>query len=478
MKLKEWFMSAFLPIFISIFPIVLLYSNNADEVTPHEILPILALFIGFALTAYLVFGICIRMPSKAALCSGVLTFVCANYAIIEKVLLIPFPRLQYWHTTAIFLMGMIAFIYFVIAKLDGTIINQISKIGTLVFAGLVLLNGILALPNAIKKMQVDALPRENMTANHENNEMPNVYYLLFDEFAGFNQIKEYYHYDNEQLVTFLSNNAFTVSYNSYNDSNSTTTVTTNLVNYDYIVTDKATELEKQELRKQGRLFQLFREKGYQVFGLSQEAPNYGLENIAATSGEEYRSASVTMGGETFTDLIIKQTFVYPFWSFGTSIAFERILNDLNFLVESDCNWGAPTFIFSHFVFPHPPFLCDKDGNTISPKDYWNWQDMNIYLEQYIYCSAKIEEIVKNILIKDPNCIIVLQSDHGARANTEPNELFPLAIQKNIFNAVYYMGKPIDEIIDQSAVNTVRCIINRLFNMDYELLEVPFDEETP
>ena len=49
MKLKKWFMSALFPTFISIFPIALLYSNNADEVAPREILPILALLVGFAL---------------------------------------------------------------------------------------------------------------------------------------------------------------------------------------------------------------------------------------------------------------------------------------------------------------------------------------------------------------------------------------------------------------------------------------------
>ncbi len=472
MKLKRWFMSALLPIFMAAFPIVLLYSNNADEVALREVLPSLALFEGLALTAYLVLSICTRTPSKAAICSGILTFVYANYAILEKVLLIPFPRLQYWHTTAIFLMVTIVLFYFIITKLDVVMAGEMSKVGTLVFAGLVLLNGVLALPNAVKKMRVDATQPVKTAVAHENLQMPNVYYLLFDEFASYNQIKEYYHYDNKQLTSFLSDNAFVVSYNSYNDSTSTTTVTANLVNYDYIVTKEATELEKQEFRKQGKLFQLFREKGYQVFGLSQEAPNYGLKNIAAQSEEGSQTAGVTMGGETFSDLIVQQTVVYPFWSFSTTKAFESILNDLNFLVESDCNWEAPTLIFSHFVFPHPPFLCDKNGNTISPKDYWNWNDMDVYLGQYMYCSAKIEEIVGNILEKDPDCIIVLQSDHGARANTEHNVSFPLEVQKNIFNAVYYRGEPIDEIIGQSGVNTVRRILNRLFDMDYEVLEVP------
>ena len=54
----------------------------------------------------------------------------------------------------------------------------------------------------------------------------------------------------------LLKDGFNISYTSHNDSISTTTVTTNLLNLNYIVNDKTSTIEKDFYRKNNYLWLL------------------------------------------------------------------------------------------------------------------------------------------------------------------------------------------------------------------------------
>ena len=67
-------------------------------------------------------------------------------------------------------------------------------------------------------------------------------------------------------------------------------------------------------------------------------------------------------------------------------------------------------------------------------------------------------------------IVHTNLDHGARHGAADN-MPTRDIRTNIFNAVYYQGDNI-EIEGLTGINTLRTVLNKLFDMDYEMLPLP------
>ena len=73
------------------------------------------------------------------------------------------------------------------------------------------------------------------------------------------------------------------------------------------------------------------------------------------------------------------------------------------------------------------------------------------------------DIVKHIVSKDPESVIVLCSDHSARGIKAGIDMC------QIFNCVYFRGEEMD-IEGLSGINTLRIILNNMFGFDYEMIE--------
>ena len=100
------------------------------------------------------------------------------------------------------------------------------------------------------------------------------------------------------------------------------------------------------------------------------------------------------------------------------------------------------------------------------------------MNQLQYVNMVIEQAVENVLENDPNAVIVMQSDHGARypyfmvwyyggPEYDPEE--EMIYMQNVLNCVYYQGNEY-EIEGMTNINTWRYILNEIFGTDYELLE--------
>lgn len=134
-----------------------------------------------------------------------------------------------------------------------------TKILCAVFGGLILLNTAVAVPQIIERVQVlrtlaaeqDQQPDQVVQAG---SDMPNVYLLIFDEYANFPQMEEHYDYDNAPLRDVLSEHNFNVSYTSHNESILSATIQANMMSLDYVVDDSNSTGERTYLRHNVRLF--------------------------------------------------------------------------------------------------------------------------------------------------------------------------------------------------------------------------------
>ena len=92
----------------------------------------------------------------------------------------------------------------------------------------------------------------------------------------------------------------------------------------------------------------------------------------------------------------------------------------------------------------------------------------------------LETSVSNILEKDPNSLIFIQSDHGARypgqmliynGGPDYDPVLETPYMQNALNCVYLGGKRLD-IEGLSGINTLRTIMNQEFGTDFPMLTQP------
>lgn len=464
-------------LFVSAFPALFMYFSNSAEAKFSEILEPLLLFCAMGLVLFLLFTVFTKSPGKSALSAGIFMICFTNFTLIENAIKFVLPDLKYWHTLPIVfvlcLCGIIAVLMFMTEEIGKTC----SVIMCIVFGGLTVVNIATGMPGMISRIQTEhelSIARENRIEenNIANPDMPNVYLLIFDEYANFNQMKEYYDYDNAMLENYLNDHNFTISYDSHNESIMTTTILTNLLNLEYVVDNTTNENDKEQLRKQAKIYDLMREHGYNI-NIVDNTEFLCEEKLDNSTQIE----ALTASGENLTYLIYHNTPVRPFYTLGTSSFLKDINVVLDYLSSDQVISDFPTFTVGYINFPHTPFIVDENGGSILSSQYFNWADKRYYLGQYKYCTKRMTEILSNILENDPNSIIILQSDHGARASTDPNlfmKYFSMELMNNPLNAVYYQGEAIDEIKDQSTLNTLRLVLSRLWNEEYNVINVPQD----
>ena len=359
-------------------------------------------------------------------------------------------------------------------KLSSEIAKNIRLVILIVFGVLIIINGLSAIPGFLEKNAKANInnPAGFEIGSVENNS--NVYYFIFDEYGGHENLLRYTGYDNESFYDALEDLGFNISKSSRNYTADTYIELPNLLNL-ALVNNASMSYETMKKGLQNPvLFRLFKESGYQLNVIS----DYG--HIPIDSSIDY-SFETEMYEDTLENFLIKNTFYYPF-------LLDQYRNSRIVEVESIFKYVSEAwkiqperlFTFAYIEFPHLPWVVDEFGKNIPLREKSNWQNSDTYLGQLKYCSKRILEVMEIIVDNDPNAIIIIQSDHGYRQpiylknwygkNYDDWELEYQYI-RNILNAVYYKGERID-IESLSGINTLYTVINKHFDMSFDFMEQP------
>ena len=449
--------SAFSPLF--------LYFQNADEARFAEIICPIGACLGLGLVLFILCWMIFRADEKAATAAALLVLVIENFALLEKVLLSVFPHLHYWHTVPIILVAAMHLIWILCGLFRGDLSSDVAAVLCIVFGGLIVLNGAMAMPKIINRVRIQheifaAKEAEKERSKTSSTGSPNIYLLIFDEYANFPQMETYYQYDNLPLREYLEKNQFNISYTSRNESSSTSVVLTNLFCLDYVVDDSFSAMERRAFREQGMLFKIMQENGYRTRGSFDNPP---MEDDFSDNTE----MATTISGESMEDLIKQQSIAYPFFQRDIGKHLLTILELEEFMTSPEMIAKSDMMTIAYFTFPHMPFVVDEDGNSIHPSHADDWEDKSYYLGQYKYATKLMIRIIENIIENDPEAVVLLMSDHGARSRSE----FTIEMKTNPLNAVYFRGEKLD-IEGLSSVNTLRTILNRLLQLDLPMVNVP------
>lgn len=474
-NIRSWILAMFSVLSVTTYPIFFLYFQNADEVSFNEVAVPLFIFIASGLVLFSMFLLLSKDVNKSAVITNLFMLVLMNYVLLEKGVQVIIPTLHYWHILLIFLFILAHIAWFICKNVSKELAKTAVLVMFIVFGGLIALNGVVSTPVIINKISIEKQLNEQKNSikqmSSHNVENPNIYYLIFDEYSSIDFMKKYYNYDNSAFTNYLDELGFNISYTSHNESIMTSTVATNLVNLDYVVNNDMPEAEKAYYRKNNFLFRYLNEKNYKITGVGI-AEFYGLNNAASN---ELDLNAKTIDGKIMADIIFEKTVFKPFYRIPSYTKAEKeILEAFEFLKKQD-TFSKNSFTFSHVVCPHGPFYFNKNGEPYNiPAE--NWREPKYYLEQYIFTTNQIIEIVDLIIENDPESCIIIQSDHSARASADREifmEKFSLEDMSNIFNAVYFKGEKLT-IEGLSGVNTLRILFNKMFDENFEIIEVPID----
>ncbi len=463
---------------VILYPCLFMYFLNADKVKLHDILGLIGLF---SLNAAIVFGIAFlyyRNLIKAGLLTNVVMIFILLFGWIEKAIIAIIPMLYYWHIVMILLSVAIFTGIIIKTKTTTELTHNINTVLLTVFAGLIIFNGIQATPTIIKKINDSPVAAKQEIQKGTLKTNSNVYYYIFDEYGGLDNLKRYTGYDNSPFYDSLEKLGFNVSKSSRNYTINSDIEIPNLLNLDLANNETMTHETRIKAVENPYLFQLFKENGYQL-NIMVDNVDFSYMPIRSSDADyEYSSSTASNGEDSLQTLIINNSVYYPLLTRTKTKRIEEVDKMFQYIQESTSKQSENLFSFGYFMFPHLPWVVDEFGNSINGADRDDYRKSDVYLGQMKYASKKILEAVQKIIEADPDAIIIIQSDHGYRQPTQLNNLFgnyysdmdlEMKFQRNNLNAVYYKGENLD-ITSLSGVNTLITVLNKHFGMDIKLME--------
>lgn len=447
-----------------LYPCLFMYFNNIGEAKFKDIIPISIYFI---IIGMILIGIGYKLFKnniyKAVFMSNIISFILINFKVLVEFIQNIMPKMLYWHCILIVLF-LLYLLYLLLIDREIKELESINKIIAFVFSILIVYTGITATPNIIKNMNKIKSKQQISSINIVKNkntltEKPNFYFVIFDEYAGPENMEHILKYDNNAFYEELKKYNVNVSYTSRNRETSTVKVIPDLVHFTEMHNDNQQGYE--ELVSNPPLLQLFKEYGYEINKVTSTELGTGSE-------PKYRVNIKPSKEESAQGMILKATILYPI-NFNISTEYYNNMNtELEYFLNSIKIEDNGIFSVGHFVLPHMPFIYDENGNNNPTYKYNELIDDSVYLGQLKYLNKNIIEFFKRIIEKDPNAIVLFQSDHGCRLPLQRADYLGLPrpsaedieYMKSILNILYYKGEVVN-IEGMSGYDTLKLVTNKI-----------------
>jgi hypothetical protein len=492
----------FYPLLFAVFPILFLYANNISETSASQMWLPIVISVAATLVLWAVLSLILRSLAKAGLATAIFLLFFFSYGRLYDVLENwgVVPKHAYLLPVMLFIWGYC--VYFISrAKRDFRITTRFLNITAVALIAINLFN-IVSYQIRVASLSVEASvePTGHTAAASaaDLSTLPDIYFIILDEYANPDTMKEWYDYDNSEFINSLEDKGFFIASGSKTRTPNTHHVLAQVLNMEYLswvwhwepATSQWTETTPAEVEVEltteeayqkivdNSVVDFLRAQGYSYiyFGSSFEFDRYqqGMKDTADLYFNYYEADSSSLVGE-FQYILWNTTMLRPFYHYIAGSEYESynkrgVLGTLEHLKEVPDIEG-PKFVFVHFECPHSPYVFGPNGEYIAPVNWFNYGDKQFYLGQYIFISAEIEKVVDALLEKSETPpVIILQSDHGQRPH-HPGIVIGANEWQKILNAMYLPGMDYSGLSDSiSPVNTFRLIFDYYFGADYPLLE--------
>ena len=312
---------------------------------------------------------------------------------------------------------------------------------------------------------------------------PNVYFLLFDEYAGYKSLQDSFGFKNDSLYHFLQQQNFK-TLPTFSNYDFTPYSMSSILNMQYVAGSHNNQVLTQsdiqhrfgEIRT-AHVPAIFKSMGYTIANFSM----FDFTNNPALSQTNglFPIHAALLTNKIFHKRLLKDIgwwfvtgkFQIPFLKKNILYkddAYNKLVEE-KLLQLTETKTTQPVFCYAHFFLPHSQYCRDSTGALNATEKISDLYNKSIYLSYLKYTNTVIEKLVKQITTSDPGSIVVIMSDHGYYDYLSPGEYDPLN-----FDNICFVKTPRDDPFfyntKGSNVNFFRHLFNSQFGQKLPYLQ--------
>jgi hypothetical protein len=483
------------PFLFALWPILFIYSQNLEYISFSQAWNSLLVLLGLTLLLFLLFTAILRKPMKAGAVVSLLLVLFFSYAHVHRLLWKEFAEYSAAKESLVLMFVWAALFLggaaLIIKVMDGW--QNITKILNAVALTLILISlfNIGAYELKAKTRRLDARDKPFEIAQTDPvqvDTLPNIYYIILDEYGRADILEEVYDYDNSEFLDFLEQKGFFIADKSHTNYAQTDLALASSLNLSYL-DDLAARVglefnDRQPLEhmiQNNTVVQFLKKNGYTIVALPSgySATTLKDSDVYTDSEQPWNELEIRLLTSTPMPWLAVQGSFFDLYD----VHRHKILESFDLLADTTQSPG-PRFVFAHILAPHGPFVFDEHGNEIQPKQQFDLQAGPVdfdsdeyrkgYIGQLIFTNDKVKSILNNLLAESSRpTIIILQADHGPASLLDWDEPTNTQFKERlaILNAYLLPGDGTASLYDEiTPVNTFRLIFNEYFGTDLEQLE--------
>ena len=312
-----------------------------------------------------------------------------------------------------------------------------------------------------------------------NNKLPDVYYIILDEYGSNNALKKFFGYDNNKFISFLEENGFFVASKSYSNYPTTIQSLSSSLNMEYVnyLTEKVGKESKNfrmlnQMLSDNKVMQKLHVEGYNIINMgSLWGPNNEFKNVNANVCEFKEINRDSLLRELLQTSMI--SYLQEMWTY--EVSRDRVSCIFDELSTLDQEYSNPKFVFAHIMLPHGPYIFGPNGEAVTPHtplDNKPWDPKKAHIDQIKFANKQILILIDTLLSQNSNSIMIIQGDTGSAFESRDNPSEDLIIERmSNLNTIYFPNGNYEAFSEYvTPVNSFRIIFNEFFDANYTLLE--------
>ena len=480
------------PILFAIFPILSIFSYNVRELSFQEIFLPLFLVLAFTVGIWISLRYILKNTRKSAFIISLLLVLFFSfghvYNLVDDVTIDGLDIGKSRYLLVPFLISLVVGVYYFIRtnrKLNNA--TTITNFITITLILIVLANiGTFYITNnenfyddeTIVNSFSTILDTESTFIQSDKSDLPDVYYIILDGYAGTNSLKEFLNFDNQEFVTFLNEQGFYVhpqSYSNYPTTPTSMAATLNMQYVNHLADIVGSDLDDMhptfKIIQENLVIKKFKSKGYTLVSF-----NTDIVHLDETKKFDfYYCGDDTLLDNNVMNSILHQSII---GYFVEKVRYQEYRDDIlcafSELPEIK-DIDEPTFLYAHFNMPHAPFIFSANGEPFDPARQSNLGssgNVDDYINYLKFTNMKIQKLVERLLDTDEPPIIIIQSDHGSGFGIDWENPTDAMLKEKMSNFhAFYLPNGDSSLMSEATtpVNIFRVLFNSYFNEKYEIL---------
>lgn len=295
---------------------------------------------------------------------------------------------------------------------------------------------------------------------------PDIYFLVFDRYAGAETLRRHYQFDNDGFMQQLRDRGFRVVEQARSNYPLTLLSMCSTLNLAYLPDERLRDVDYARLIQNHSVGRSLKRLGYEYHHLGN------WFQPLRTNRNADRVLSASMLPSEFADSLYQIT---PLSRLVPLRDHDRLATSQFQAVAAASQRQQPTFVYAHFLLPHDPYVLDRDGSAL-PGAASSWDGSpGDYARQLEGTNRLLLRTIDQVLASsEAPPLIVLQADEGPYLTDAVRGLDrreQLRLRSSILSAFLLPARSDGSLpeLPETPVNTFRMIFREYFEAEIDLL---------